>query len=54
MADLKRFRDEADRLRAEGVERKITDRQRMALEIAALYDRIALHSKKPPEDSGNR
>jgi hypothetical protein len=54
MADLKRFRDEADRLRADGAEMKITDHQRMALEIAALYDRVARHANKRPEDLENR
>jgi hypothetical protein len=54
MADLKRFREEADRLRAEGAEMKITARQRMALEIAALYERVARYAKKRPEEPGNR
>jgi hypothetical protein len=54
MADLKRFREEADRLHAESTEMKTNAHQRMALEIAALYDRVARHAKKRPEESGNR
>jgi hypothetical protein len=53
VADLKKYRDEADLLRIDAAETQHSDRQRMALEIAALYDRVARHAKKRPEAPEN-
>lgn len=52
MADPKKYRDEAERLRKEAAETKDRDHQRMILDIAKLYDRLAGHTEKRREDSG--
>jgi hypothetical protein len=46
MADPKKYRDEAGRLRQEAVGMKDPDRQRRILELAALCDRLADHIEK--------
>jgi hypothetical protein len=46
MADSKKYREEADRLRMESSWIKDPDHKRMVLKLAKMYDRLAEHTEK--------
>jgi hypothetical protein len=52
MADSKKYRDQAARLRTEAAEMPDPDHRRMIHQIAELYERLADHTEKRRQDRG--
>ena len=53
MADPKKYRDEADRLRREADETPDLHYKRLLRQLADLYERLARHAVKGREDPEN-
>ncbi len=51
VADPKKYRDEAERLRMEALWAKNPEHRQMVLKMAALYDRLAAHAEKAHGDA---
>jgi hypothetical protein len=51
VADPKKYRDEAERLRMEALWVKDPEHRALVLKMAALYDRLAAHAEKMRRDA---